>query len=341
MPESIRTLDDVRALAARLPSADAKAATAARLREPTLTKPQGALGRLEELSEWLAAWQGRHPPQVERVQALVFAANHGVARRGVSAFPVEVTRQMVLNFEAGGAAINQLTRVAGADLTVIDAGVDAPSEDFSVTPAMSEAECAAAIRLGFESLGAGYELLIVGEMGIGNTTVSAALCHAAFAGTAAEWVGAGTGVAGAAFEKKIAVVSDSVSRHRPAMKDGLDMLRHVGGKEIAAIAGAILAARLNRVPVVLDGFVTGGAAAALHALDPKTLDHCVAGHVSAEPGHRRLLERLGKKPLLDLGMRLGEGTGAALAVGLLKGAAACHSGMATFNQAGVSDRDAN
>jgi nicotinate-nucleotide--dimethylbenzimidazole phosphoribosyltransferase len=231
--------------------------------------------------------------------------------------------------------------MAGASLTVIDAGIDRPTEDFSTVPAMSDADCAAAIRLGFDSLDTEADLLIVGEMGIGNTTAAAALCHAAFGGAAADWVGAGTGVTGAAFANKIAVVETSVALHRAAMKDGLDMLRHVGGKEIAAIVGAALAARMNRVPVVLDGFVTGGAAAALHAMAPRTLDHCVAGHVSAEPGHRRLLDRLGKKPLLDLGMRLGEGTGAALAVGLLKGAAACHAGMATFNQAGVSDKSAN
>jgi nicotinate-nucleotide--dimethylbenzimidazole phosphoribosyltransferase len=245
---------------------------------------------------------------------------------------------MVLNFQAGGAAINQLCRVAGMELDVVDVGVDDPTADFFVQPAMSEAACVAAIRLGAEKI-VGCDIVCIGEMGIGNTTAAAAVCTAAFGGPASGWVGMGTGVAGSALQNKIAVVDQSVTRHRGAMTDGLEILRHVGGKEIAAMAGVILGARQQRVPVILDGYVCGAAACALHALNPHLLDHCVAGHVSAEPGHRRLLERLGLVPLLDLGMRLGEGTGAALALGIVRGAAACHAGMATFDEAGVSDKD--
>jgi nicotinate-nucleotide--dimethylbenzimidazole phosphoribosyltransferase len=334
---TLRSLDDVRALVARLRPSDAAAAAAARAREPQLTKPPGALARLEDIAEWLAAWQGRHPPSAARVSMLVFAANHGIARQGVSAFPIEVTRQMVLNFERGGAAINQLCRVGGIELSVIDAGVDAPTEDFSQGPAMDADTCLRAIRLGADSVPE-CDLVCVGEMGIGNTTAAAAICTALLGGGAADWVGAGTGVTGPALTAKIRIVDASVARHRAQITDGLEALRHVGGKEIAAICGVILAARERRIPVVLDGYVTGAAACVLHAINAEALAHCIAGHVSAEPGHRRLLARLGMAPLLDLGLRLGEGTGAALAVCLIRGAAACHTGMATFGEAGVSDK---
>jgi nicotinate-nucleotide--dimethylbenzimidazole phosphoribosyltransferase len=333
-----KSIDDESAAVARLRAADDAAAAAARAREPQLTKPPGALARLEAIAEWLAAWQGRHPGRVERVRMAVFAANHGIARRGVSAFPIEVTRQMVLNFEHGGAAINQLCRAGGIDLRVVDAGVDNPTDDFSEGPAMSADECLQAIRLGVQSV-EDCDLVCVGEMGIGNTTAAAAICTAVMGGGAADWVGAGTGVAGDALVAKVRVVDASVARHRASLTDGLEILRHLGGKEIAAMSGVILAARERRIPVVLDGYVTGAAAAALWALNKDALAHCIAGHVSAEPGHRRLLARLGMAPLLDLGLRLGEGTGAALAVSLIRGAAACHAGMATFAEAGVSDKD--
>ena len=333
-----QTLDDIRALIQRLREPDTAARTAARAREPQLTKPPGALGRLEQIAEWLAAWQGRHPPRLKDARMLVFAANHGIARRGVSAYPIDVTHQMVLNFERGGAAINQLCRIGGLDLRVIDAGVDAPTEDFSELPAMSAETCAAAIRLGADSL-TDCDIVCVGEMGIGNTTAAAAICTTLMGGSAADWVGAGTGVAGDALAAKIAIVEASVARHRAAMKDGLEALRHVGGKEIAAMCGVILAARERRIPVILDGYVTGAAACVLHAMRSDALAHCIAGHVSAEPGHRRLLSQIGMPPLLDLGMRLGEGTGAALALAIIRGAAACHAGMATFAEAGVSDKD--
>ena len=338
MMPNLQTFDDIRALARQPRQPDEAAGSAARAREPRLTKPPGGLGRVESLAEWLALWQGRHPGRIERPRALVFAANHGVAKRGVSAFPIEVTRQMVLNFEAGGAAINQLCKAAGMALEVIDVGVDHPTADFMDGPAMSESECMAAMRLGAQSV-VDCDVVCIGEMGIGNTTAAAALCMAALDGPASDWVGMGTGVAGTALQNKVSVVDQSVRRHRTAMTDGLEILRHVGGKEIAAMAGAILGARQSRVPVILDGYVCGAAACALYAMNPALLDHCVAGHVSAEPGHRRLLARLGLVPLLDLGMRLGEGTGAALALGILRGAAACHAGMATFDEAGVSDKD--
>jgi len=336
---SFSTLSDFRDIVASLPAADAASAQAAQNREPQLTKPGGSLGKLEEIAEWLSAWQRRHPPAVEQIKTVVFAGNHGVTAKGVSAFPSEVTVQMVANFQAGGAAINQLCNLQGAELDVIALDLDRPTADFTESPAMSEEECVAALNAGLDVVSDGLDLLCVGEMGIGNTTSAAAICHAVFEGEAADWTGPGTGVEGDALSNKIKVVSEAVAKHKPAMASGEEILRHLGGREIAAIAGAIIGARLRNVPVLLDGFVTGGAAAVLHAVDPASLDHCQVGHVSAEPGHIRLLEKLGKEPLLDLGMRLGEGSGAAVAINILKAAAACHAGMATFGEAGVSDKD--
>ena len=336
MPEPVASLDEIRALMGHLPGPDLDAGAAAALREKQLTKPAGALGRLEELAAWLAVWQGRHPPTLDHPRTIVFAANHGVAARGVSAYPAAVTAQMVQNFIAGGAAVNQLCRTIDADLRVYEMNLDTPTGDIVDGPAMSEEECARAIAYGMMAVEPGIDALAVGEMGIANTTIAAALCLALFGGDAAGWTGPGTGLVGAALEKKREVVAAAVARHQPEAGDPFDMLRRLGGLEFAAMTGAILAARMGRVPVVLDGFCAGAAAAVLYAADPRALDHCVAGHVSAEPGHRRLLDRLGKPPLLDLGMRLGEASGATLALGILKAAAACHAGMASFAEAGVS-----
>jgi nicotinate-nucleotide--dimethylbenzimidazole phosphoribosyltransferase len=336
MAEPATSLDEIRALFGHLPGPDFDAGSAAATREAELTKPAGALGRLEELAAWLATWQGRHPPRIDHPRVVVFAGNHGVAVRGVSAYPAAVTAQMVQNFIAGGAAVNQLCRVVDADLRVYEMNLEEPTADIVEAPAMTEEECARAIAYGMMAVEAGIDALAVGEMGIANTTVAAALCLALFGGDAADWTGPGTGVAGAALANKRDVVAAAVARHKPESGDPFDVLRRLGGLEFAAMAGAILAARMGRVPVVLDGFCAGAAAAVLYAADPRALDHCVAGHVSAEPGHRRLLDKIGKCPLLDLGMRLGEASGATLALGLLKAAAACHGGMATFADAGVS-----
>jgi nicotinate-nucleotide--dimethylbenzimidazole phosphoribosyltransferase len=333
-----RSFNDIRRLVRRLPGPDEKATAQARAREPTLTKPEGALGRLEELTEWLCAWQGRHPPRLERLAVRVFAGNHGVVAQGVSAYPAAVTTQMVANFRAGGAAINQLCRSAGADLKVLALNGLAPTKDFTREAALSERASVAAVAQGMKAVPARADVLCLGEMGIGNTAAAAAVCLALFGGRAADWTGPGTGLKGRALARKAAVVAEGVGFHGRAVHDPLEALRRVGGFELAAIVGAALAARLRGIPVLLDGYVCTAAAAVLARLRPGALDHCRAGHVSAEPGHRRLLARLGMRPLLDLGMRLGEGTGAVLALSLLKGAVACHVGMATFAEAGVSRR---
>lgn len=332
-----RPLDEVRRLIADLPAADTQSAAAARAREAELTKPAGSLGRLEAIAEWLSAWQGRHPPRIDQPVAVVFAANHGIAAQGVSAYPPEVTAQMVANFRAGGAAINQLCRTFGLDLKVIELDLDRPTRDMTAAPALDEAECAAAIATGMDSV-AGADLVCVGEMGIANTTVAAAIAHALHGGRAEDWVGPGTGVDDAGMARKAEVVRRAVAHHAPHLGDPLEVLRRLGGREIAAMCGAILAARRGRVPVILDGYVATAAAAVLQALSPAALEHCMAGHRSAEPAHGALLDKLAMRPILDLDMRLGEASGAVLAAAIVIAAARVHDGMATFASAGVSGK---
>ena len=336
MNEPVVSLDEIRALSTQLPGPDLEAGTAAAARQAQLTKPAGSLGRLEELAVWLATWQARHPPRFDHPRTVVFAGNHGVAARGVSAYPASVTTQMVRNFIAGGAAVNQLCRIVDADLRVYEMNLDQPTGDIVEGPAMTEEECARAMAYGMMAVEPGIDALALGEMGIGNTTSAAALCAGLFGGDAVLWTGPGTGVAGEALDNKRRAVARAAALHRPAARDPLDLLRRLGGLELAAIAGAVMAARLGRVPVVLDGFTATAAAAVLFAADPQALDHCIVAHVSAEPGHRVLLEHLRQRALLDLGMRLGEASGATLALGVLKAAIACHNGMATFDEAGVS-----
>lgn len=323
-----------------MPVADRAAVEKVRARDAVLTKPPGALGRLEGIVEWLAAWQGRAPPAINRPVVAVFAGNHGVVAHGVSAFPAAVTRQMVDNFAAGGAAINQICTAYDLGLKVYDLALEHPTGDITREAALDEAACTATMAFGMEAIAGGVDLLCIGEMGIGNTTVAAAIYNALFGGTAADWVGPGTGLDSEGIERKQVAVDAAMTFHAGHLDDPLEVLRRVGGREIAAMAGAILAARLNKVPVIVDGYVASAAAAVVHALAPGALDHCLFGHVSAEPGHRHALDRMGKRPLLDLGMRLGEGTGAALAAGIVIAAARTHAGMATFAEAGVSEKDA-
>ena len=330
--------DDIRALIANMPEADGKALAAARAREGQLTKPAGSLGRLEEIAEFMAAWQGG-APHVGNPLVAVFAGNHGVTARGVSPFPPSVTEAMVANFQNGGAAINQICKTFDLSLKVYELALSQPTGDIASGPAMDERACAATMAFGMEALAGGPDLLVLGEMGIGNTTVAAAIYCALFGGEPEDWVGRGTGIDDAGLKRKAEAVRLALETHREHLDDPLDVLRRLGGREIAAMAGAILGARHQRVPVILDGFVVCSAAAVLHALNPAALDHCLAGHVSAENAHARALRELNKAPLLSLGMRLGEGSGAALAVGVVKAAVACHNGMATFAEAGVAGKE--
>ena len=333
------TLADLRAAIDTLPAGDTAAEAAVRARQDRLTKPPGSLGRLEDAVAWLARWQGRAMPRLDQVQVLVFAANHGVVGRGVSPYPASVTAAMVANFAAGGAAINQLARVAGAALRVIPLDLDRPTADFCDAPAMDTAAFLAAVAAGWEALAPGTDLVCLGEMGIGNTTAAAALAAALFGGGGARWAGRGTGLDDAGLTRKRAVIDTALARHAGAIGDPLAVAAALGGRELAAILGATLRARQAGVPVLLDGFVSTAAAAPLALARPNALAHAWLGHVSAEAGHRALAERLGLVPLLDLGLRLGEGSGAAAAVPLLRAALACHAGMATFAEAGVADRE--
>jgi nicotinate-nucleotide--dimethylbenzimidazole phosphoribosyltransferase len=321
-----------------MPEPSRAAIDAVEQRQRELTKPAGSLGRLEELVAWLAGWQSRDVPTLERPLVAVFAGNHGVIVQGVSAYPAEVTRQMVANFSLGGAAINQICATFGLGLKVFELALDLPTRDITQEAAMEEREAAGTFAFGMEAIADGPDLLIPGDMGIGNTTIAAAIYHALYGGQAEDWVGRGAGIDEPGLARKVAAVARAVALHNAHLGDPLEILRRLGGREIAAIAGAILAARLQRIPVILDGYVVCAAAAILHACDPHALDHCIAGHVSAEWAHGQVLRRLGKEPLLDLRMRLGEGSGAALAAGLLKAALACQRGMSTFAQAGVADK---
>jgi nicotinate-nucleotide--dimethylbenzimidazole phosphoribosyltransferase len=330
--------DDIRALFQLMPEPSRPAIEAVAQRQRELTKPAGSLGRLEELVAWLAGWQSRDMPTLDRPLVAVFAGNHGVVAQGVSAYPAEVTRQMVANFSAGGAAINQICATFGLGLKVYELALDMPTRDITQDAAMDEREAAGTFAFGMEAIADGPDLLIPGDMGIGNTTIAAAIYYALYGGSAEGWVGRGAGINDAGFARKLSAVERAVALHARHLGDPLEILRRLGGREVAAIAGAILAARLQRIPVILDGYVVCAAAAVLQACDSSALDHCVAGHVSAEGAHREVLRRLAKAPLLDLGMRLGEASGGALAAGLLKAALACHAGMSTFAEAGVADK---
>ncbi len=338
MSQSGLPFDDIRELIRTMPGPDTSAAQKVAERDAMLTKPPGALGRLEDIAIWLASWTGR-PPEISRPLVAIFAGNHGVTARGVSPFPSEVTAQMVANFSAGGAAINQICAAYDLGLKVFDLALEIPTGDISKEAAMDEKNCAATMAYGMEAIAGGTDLLCIGEMGIGNTTIAAAIFYALFGGSAKDWVGPGAGSNSAGVERKAEVIEEAIELHKHHLNDPLEVLRRLGGREFAAMAGAILAGRMQRVPVIIDGYVATAAAAILHAADPTALDHCIIGHVSAEPAHIKAVKKLGKEPLLDLGMRLGEGSGAAIAAGVVKAAALCHSGMATFDSAGVSNKE--
>ena len=334
------SFDELRAACLDLPGGHAEAAAEVSRREQKLTKPPRSLGRLEEAVAWLSLWQGRSPPRLDQVEILVFAGNHGVTAQGVSAYPAEVTAQMVANFAAGGAAINQLAQIANAELRVVALSLEKPTADFTVSPAMDEAEFLDAVASGYDALSPEADLVVLGEMGIGNTTAASAVSAALFGGGGARFAGHGTGLDDKGLKRKQEAIDAALARHGAILGDPLRVAASLGGRELAAILGAALAARHRHIPVLLDGFVCTAAVAPLAKLRAGALDHALAGHRSAEAGHRLLLEALGLPPLLDLGMRLGEGSGAAVAVLVLRAALACHTGMATFAEAHVSGKDA-
>jgi len=322
-----------------VPPGNEEAVDAVRMRDAQLTKPPGSLGRMEELVEWLARWQGKSPPTLDNPMVAIFAGNHGVTDQGVSAFPRDVTAQMVANFTAGGAAISQICALHELNLRVFELALELPTGDITLAPAMDDRMCAATVAYGMEAIAGRPDCLAIGEMGIGNTTIAAALFAALYGGSGADWVGRGTGVDDAGLVRKADAVDRALAFHRDGLGDPLAILARLGGREIAAMLGALVAARHQKIPVLVDGFVATSAAAIAHAVNPVAIDHCVFAHVSAESGHARALERLGARPLLELGMRLGEGSGAALGMVLAKTALHLHNNMATFASAGVSGKD--
>jgi nicotinate-nucleotide--dimethylbenzimidazole phosphoribosyltransferase len=321
-----------------VPDGDEAAVAAVRAREALLTKPAGSLGALEGLVEFLARWQGRAQPRLDNPMVTIFAANHGVTDQGVSAFPREVTAQMVANFTDGGAAISQICALHEINLRVFELALELPTGDITREAALDDKMCAATIAYGMEAIAGKPDLICLGEMGIGNTTVAAAIYAALYGGSGADWVGRGTGVDDAGLARKADAVDRALAHHAAELDHPLAILARLGGREIAAMLGALIAARHQKVPVIVDGFVATAAAAIAHAVNPAAIDHCLFGHVSAETGHARALEAMGQQGLLDLGMRLGEGSGAALAAVLAKTALHLHDNMATFESAAISGK---
>ena len=351
---------DLAALSLLVARPDQAVRAAARERQLTLTKPAGALGRLEDLATWVAGVQGRCPPrEFSRVRCIVFAGDHGIARHGVSAYPPEVTAQMVRNFLAGGAAVNVLARLVGAQVRIVDMAVD---DDLDGVPrdvtrwkvrrssgridredALSLPEAEQAFRAGMaivdEEVDAGTDLLVTGDMGIGNTTPAAALTAVLTAQDAVSVMGRGTGVDDRGWMRKCAAVRDAIRRGQPMVGDPVRLLATVGGADFAAMTGFLLQAAVRRTPVVLDGVVSGACALIAHRVAFRASDWWVAGHRSTEPAYTLALERLALTPLLEQDLRLGEGTGALLAVPIIRAAQATLAQMATFTEAGVSDRE--
>lgn len=324
-------MTSLRALLADLPLADAAARDAVHERAANILRPSGALAWLDEIAAWVAAWQRNATPRVERPAGLIFAADHGIAvATEVSAYPTGVTRAMFSAFEEGRSTISAFARLAGASVAAIDVGVGEPTNDIRYDAAMSSARFDEIVDIAVSAVGElDCDLLVLGEMGIGNTTASAAIAASLAGGETAAWVGRGTGVDDEGLARKRSAVQESV-RRIAGVTDPLEILREVGGSEIVAITAATVAARRRSIPVVLDGYVVTAAVLPLHEIDAGSLDHCTVGHCSAEPGHRRLLERLGKAPLLDLDMRLGEGSGAMAAVPLIAMACAGITDVPTF-----------
>lgn len=321
--------DDFRNLLNQLPAGDEQAGARVRTLFAKAQKPAHSLGRIEDIAAWLATWSGRAPPAINRPLLAIFAGNHGVAAsHKISPRTQSATAQEVEMTAAGGAAINQICLAYDLGLKAFDLALHLPSEDITRDAALDERGCAATIAFGMEAIADGTDLLCVGDLGVGNSTVAAAISAALFGGTGADWVGPGSGANAQMIAAKAAAVDEALAFHAGNLKDPLEVLRRVGGREFAAIAGAIIASRMEKIPVIIDGFAATASAAVLYAMNPSGLDHCLLAQVSPEPGHAKLVEKLGLKPVLDLGMSHAEGVGAGLAAGLVKAAALCSSGMA-------------
>ncbi len=338
MPALNPAFADIVELLVAVPDGDEAAVAAVRQRDGQLTKPPGSLGQMEGLVEFLARWQHRAKPRLGNPMVTIFAGNHGVTDQGVSAFPREVTAQMVANFTNGGAAISQICGLHEINLRVFELALELPTGDITREAALDDQMCAATIAYGMEAVAGKPDLIGLGEMGIGNTTIAAAIYAALYGGTGEDWVGRGTGLDDAGLARKADAVNRALAFHAGQLDHPLSILARLGGREIAAMLGALVAARHQKVPVIVDGYVATAAAAIAHAVNPAAINHCLFAHVSAEGAHGLVLEKMGQTGLLDLGMRLGEGSGAALGIVLAKTALHLHDNMATFESAAVSGK---
>ncbi|MCZ2328298.1 nicotinate-nucleotide--dimethylbenzimidazole phosphoribosyltransferase [Bartonella sp. F02] len=322
---AISPFDDFRALFSSLPVADEFMIILAKKRQAQLAKILGTLGKLGDVAVWYAGWKGEEKPIISRPLVAIFSGNHGITDENITSFPQSMTQQMVKNFTTGCAAINQICSVYDLGLKIFDLALEYPTMNITKDAAMDERSTAATMAFGMESIAGGTDLLCVGEMGIGNRIIASALCLALFGGNVEEWIESGTDSSKELYERKIIAVKEAIALHQDYLNDPFEIMRRLGGREIAAMVGAILAARMEKIPVILDGFVATTAAAILYKMHPKALDHAIVGHVSAEPAHYKLLEKINKKPLLDFGMKIGEGTGAAIAAGIVKAAVLTHT----------------
>lgn len=329
---TVSPFDDFRALLTNLPSADAFSITLAKKRQNKLTNSQGALGKLGDIAVWYAGWRGTEKPMVKRPLVAIFSGNHGVTEENITPFPQSMTQKMVQNFATGGAAINQICIAYDLGLKIFDLALEYPTMNITKDAAMDERSAAATMAFGMESIAGGTDLLCIGEMGIGNSTIASALCLALFGGDVEEWTESAMGSDKEFYQRKIATLKTAISLHKDHFHDPFEIMRRLGGREIAAMVGAILAARMEKIPVILDGFVATAAAAIVYKMHPRALDHTLVGHVSSEVVHHKLLKIIGKEPLLDLKMRLGEGAGAAMAAGIVKAAVLTHTQMAFFEK---------
>ncbi|CAI3922167.1 NaMN:DMB phosphoribosyltransferase (CobT) (PDB:1D0S) [Commensalibacter communis] len=333
--KNFETLDQFRQACLDLSSQDDVSEQATYEKQKTLLKPPGSLGELENLVGWLAAWQNKPNPTLDRVCMMIFAGNHGVTAENVTPYPASITELMVAQINQGGAAINQLVKNANAELRVIPVNNLEPTANITQAPAMTEKQFLQAVEAGYNAVTPNIDLLCLGEVGIGNTTIAAALSAALFGGDGSQWVSKGTSTAAEHTINKQKAVDKALALHESFLHDPLETCRRLGGYEHAALLGAVLAARHLNIPVLLDGFVCTAAIAALQKLNPVGLDHTKISHLSAEKGHLLLAGNLGLYPLIAFNMRLGEGTGAATVVPLLKGALACYTGMNSYQDAGL------
>jgi len=320
--------DDLRDLIAKVPAFNDDIHQQALKRQAEIALPSGELGKLADLAVWLAAWQGICPPKINKPQIVVFASSHGVADRGVSAYGIDETKNKIEALTSGKGAVNQISGTVGCGLKIVELAPELPTPDITNGAALSEKDCAATFAFGMEAVSENPDLVGIGVVGAGATTSAAAVSLALYGGTASFWAQSGS-----AIQKPDLVVAKSQAidaaliRQRGKLDDPLQVMRRLGGRDIAAVAGAIIAARYQKIPVVLDGFVAAASAAILHSIEPTCIDHCIAGAVTFRDSHHALLDRIGKKPVLDLGMGLGDGSGAAMAISILQAAAACHSGI--------------